>query len=66
MPHLLRVRVREGKRAASDGPFSGPKMIGGHFILDCDTREEAIAVAGEAPAAECATVEARGSGPRFA
>jgi hypothetical protein len=62
-----RVRVRDGQRTVMDGPFSESKeMIGGYFILDCDTREEAIAIAGEVPAAEWATVEVREFGPCFA
>ena len=66
MPYLLRVRVRGGKRTAMDGPFSESKaMNGGYFIPDCDTREEAIAIAGEVPAAEWATVEVREFGPCF-
>lgn len=55
-----RVRVRGGRRSVVDGPFSESKeMIGGFFILQCDSREEAIAIAGECPAAEWATVEVR-------
>lgn len=62
-----RVRVRDGKRTVTDGPFSESKeMIGGYFILDCDTREEAIAIASEVPAAEWATIEVREFGPCFA
>jgi hypothetical protein len=63
----VRVRVRDGKRTLMDGPFSESKeMVGGYFILDCDTREEAVAIAGEVPAAEWATVEVREFGPCFA
>ena len=40
-------------------------MIGGYFILDCKTRDEAVAIAGEVPAAEWATVEVRELGPCF-
>jgi hypothetical protein len=35
-------------------------MIGGFFLVDCATREEALALAGECPAAEWLTVEVRG------
>ena len=63
----VRVRVRGGKRTLTDGPFSESKeMVGGYFILDCDTREEAVAIASEVPAAEWATVEVREFGPCFA
>jgi hypothetical protein len=63
----VRVRVRDGKRALVDGPFSESKeMVGGYFILDVDTREEAVAIASELPAAEWATVEVREFGPCYA
>ena len=63
----VRVQVRGGKRALLDGPFSESKeMVGGYFILDVATREEAVAIASEVPAAEWATVEVREFGPCFA
>jgi len=34
-------------------------MVGGFFLLNCATREEALAIAGECPAAEWLTVEVR-------
>ena len=62
----VRVRVRDGKPTLVDGPFSESKeMIGGYFILECDTRDEAVAIASEVPAAEWATVEVRELGPCF-
>ena len=62
----VRVRSRGGKREQIDGPFAESKeMIGGFFILDVATREEAVAIAGEVPAAEWATVEVREFGPCF-
>lgn len=61
-----RVQVRNGKRALIDGPFSEAKeMVGGFFLVDCETREQAIAIAGECPAARWATVEVRELGPCF-
>ena len=63
----VRVRVRGGKPALLDGPFSESKeMVGGYFILDVETREEAVAIASELPAAEWATIEVREFGPCFA
>jgi hypothetical protein len=62
----VRVRSRGGRREQIDGPFAESKeMIGGFFILDVATREEAVAIAGEVPAAEWATVEVREFGPCF-
>lgn len=55
-----RVQVRAGKRAVTDGPFVEAKeMVGGYFLVDCATREEALALAAECPAAAWATVEVR-------
>ena len=63
----VRVQVRSGKRTVLDGPFSEAKeMIGGFFLLDVATREEALAIAAECPAAGWATVEVRELGPCFA
>ncbi len=49
-----------------DGPFAEAKeMIGGFFLLDCATRDEAVAIASQCPAAEWATVEVRAVGPCY-
>jgi len=62
-----RVQVRGGKPQVLDGPFAEAKeMIGGFFLLDCATRDEAVAIAAECPAAQWATVEVRELGPCFA
>ena len=62
----VRVQVRRGKRALLDGPFSESKeMIGGYFLVECASRDEAVAIAGQIPAAEWATVEVREFGPCF-
>jgi hypothetical protein len=61
-----RLRIRDGKRSLVDGPFAEAKeMIGGFFLLECNTREEALALAAECPAAQWATVEVRELGPCF-
>jgi hypothetical protein len=62
----VRVTVRDGKRALLDGPFAESKeMVGGFFLLDCATREQAIAIASECPAAEWAMVEVREAAPCY-
>jgi hypothetical protein len=62
----VRVQVREGKPSLTDGPFAETKeMVGGFFLLDCETRDEAVAIAAECPAAAWATVEVRELGPCF-
>jgi len=59
-----RVRIQEGAVSVVDGPFSEAKeMIGGFLLLTCGTREQAIAIARECPAAGWATVEVREVGP---
>lgn len=61
-----RVQVRGGKTQVLDGPFAEAKeMVGGFFLLNCETRDEAVAIAGECPASEWATVEVRLLGPCF-
>ena len=62
-----RVQVRGGRRSLVDGPFTEAKeMIGGFFLLDVATRDEAIAIAADCPAAAWATVEVRETGPCWA
>jgi hypothetical protein len=59
-----RVQVRAGRTRLVDGPFTEAKeMIGGFFLIDCATRDEALAIAAECPAAAWATIEVRETGP---
>lgn len=61
-----RVQVRADRAQVLDGPFAEAKeMIGGFFLLDVATREQALAIAQACPAAEWATVEVRETGPCF-
>ncbi len=61
-----RVQVRGGKTQVIDGPFTEAKeMIGGFFLLNCDTKSEAIAIAKECPAAQWCTVEVRELAPCY-
>jgi hypothetical protein len=62
----VRVRVQGGGTAVLDGPFAEAKeMIGGFFLLTCVSRDQAVAIAEECPAAQWATVEVRELGPCF-
>src|ERR1700738_4002220 len=62
-----RVKVREDSVMITDGPFAETKeVMGGFFLLTCNTRQEAIAIARECPAAQWATIEVRELGPCFA
>ena len=61
-----RVQVRGGRPQVLDGPFAEAKeMVGGFFLVDCATREEAIAIAAQCPAAGWCTVEVRALGPCY-
>ena len=62
----VRVQARGGQRRLLDGPFAEAKeMVGGYFLLDCATQDEAVAIAAQCPAAEWATVEVRQTGPCY-
>jgi hypothetical protein len=60
----VRIEVRGGKQLAVDGPFAEAKeMVGGFFLLDVATKDEAVRIARECPAVGWATVEVRETGP---
>lgn len=59
-----RVQVRAGKAQVVDGPFAEAKeMVGGFFLLNCRSHDEAVQIARQCPAAEWATVEVRETAP---
>ncbi|MDR5854549.1 YciI family protein [Caballeronia sp. LZ062] len=61
-----RVSTVKGDARVIDGPFAEAKeMIGGFFLLDCETHAEAVAIAAECPAAAWCTVEVRKLGPCY-
>jgi len=54
------VRVREGKRLVTDGPFAETReQLGGYFLVDANNLDEALAIAGRIPGARTGTVEVR-------
>jgi hypothetical protein len=54
------VRVREGKRLITDGPFAETKeQLGGYFMVEADDLDEAICIAERIPGAAWGTVEVR-------
>src|SRR5262245_2207142 len=54
------VRVREGKKLVTDGPFVETKeAVGGFDLLECDSFEEAVEIAATHPLAEIGTIEVR-------
>jgi hypothetical protein len=54
------VRVREGKRMVTDGPFAETReQLGGFFLIEAADLDEAIGIAGRIPAGRWGTVEIR-------
>jgi hypothetical protein len=54
------VRVRDGKRLVTDGPFAETReQLGGYFVINVKDLDEAIAIAGRIPGAKKGTVEIR-------
>jgi hypothetical protein len=54
------VRVRDGKRMVTGGPFAETReQLGGYFLVDATDLNEAIAIANRIPAARKGTVEVR-------
>ena len=54
------VRVRDGKRLVTDGPYAETReQLAGYFLIDVKDREEAIAIAARVPGARIGTVEVR-------
>ena len=54
------VRVRDDQRLVTDGPYAEVKeALGGFFILDCPSFDEALDWAARIPAAEHGAVEVR-------
>ncbi|OIQ67227.1 YCII-related domain protein [mine drainage metagenome] len=64
--HGVRVQVRHEKPVLRDGPFTESKeMLGGFFLVDCVSRDEALALAQRCPAARFASVEVRECAPCY-
>lgn len=54
------VRVREGRRLVTDGPFAETReQLGGYFLVEAADLDEAIEIAGKIPGARWGTVEIR-------
>jgi len=54
------VRVRQGKRQVTDGPFAETReQLGGFFLIDVPNLDDATAIAGRIPGAQKGTVEVR-------
>jgi len=54
------VRVRDGKRLVTDGPFAETReQLGGYFLVEATDLNEAISIAARIPGARWGTVEVR-------
>src|SRR6266480_4618 len=54
------VRVRDGKRLVTDGPFAETReQLGGYYLVDAHDLDEAIRIAERIPPARFGTVEIR-------
>ena len=55
-----RVAVSEGRTVTSDGPFPEAKeLLGGFYLIDCDSEERATEIAARIPEAQLGLVELR-------
>ncbi|HET6814834.1 MAG TPA: YciI family protein [Actinomycetota bacterium] len=55
-----RVSVRDGQTLTSDGPFAETKeLLGGFFLLECESHDRAVEIAARVPEAELGLVEVR-------
>jgi hypothetical protein len=54
------VRVRDGRRQVTDGPFAETReQLGGFFMIDAVNLDDAIEIAGRIPGAKKGTIEIR-------
>jgi hypothetical protein len=54
------VRIRDGKRLVTDGPFAETReQLGGYFLVEATDLNEAITIAARIPGARKGTVEVR-------
>lgn len=54
------VRVRNGRLSVTDGPFAETKeQIGGYFLIEADSFDEALGIASSWPSARLGCIEVR-------
>jgi hypothetical protein len=54
------LRVRDGRRLVTDGPFAETReQLGGYFLVEARDLDEALAIAERIPGAKVGTVEVR-------
>ena len=59
-PTATTVRVRDGKRLTTDGPFAETKeQLGGYYLVDAQALDAAMALAARIPSARLGSIEVR-------
>ena len=54
------MRVREGKRLTTDGPFAETKeQLGGYYLVNAKDLDEALAIAAKIPSVRVGSIEVR-------
>ena len=54
------VRVRDGRRLVTDGPFAETReQLGGYYLVEVANLDDAIALAARVPSARIGTIELR-------
>jgi hypothetical protein len=54
------VRVRDGKRLITDGPFAETReQLGGYYLIEAENLDRALSIAARIPGARKGTVEVR-------
>lgn len=54
------VRIRDGRRLVTDGPFAETReQLGGYYLIDARDLDEAISIAERIPPARFGTIEIR-------
>jgi hypothetical protein len=54
------VRQRDGRQLITDGPFAETReVLGGYYVLECESLDDALAHAGRCPSARFGSIEVR-------
>jgi len=54
------VRVRDGKRIVTDGPFAETReQLGGYYVIEANDLDDAMSIAERIPVARVGTIEIR-------
>lgn len=54
------IRIRNGKKTITDGPFAETKeQLGGYYLVEAKDRDEALAIAARIPSVRIGCVEVR-------